>query len=298
MTGGALEVEDDPRPRVQLAAHANLPHDVVGKVQRGLLEGLDGQRVVEIHEHARRPFDALVVERHFALEFQRDAKRVGQHLTANRLRTSMGRAGRLRAGGYRSGLVGRVGQWRSGGEGDVGGGESGRLGGHLLQQRAGRIPRSAPGTGGGLVPRRTGRRIPRTRRPPAPRPARARCRCSRCAGKPGDVLVGLRRGCARGRAAGPARRRPADRRSPCGAVLRGASLRGRDPRRWSARTAPSTTARLSTTASNHARQCLPQLRIHFLEIARDPPAPRAACRLCRTTPAPRLPSCPRGARRG
>jgi len=82
VAGGAFEVEDDTRG-TDMAAHPDLPDDVVLEGQRGVPELLRRPRVLQVDEHTRRALEPLLVKRCFAFELQRDAHRFGQHLPAD-----------------------------------------------------------------------------------------------------------------------------------------------------------------------------------------------------------------------
>ena len=75
------QVEHHARSRVELTADAHALDEIVLERQHGVPKCVDGPGVFEIKENARRAVEPLVVERHLALELQRDAQRIGKRLT-------------------------------------------------------------------------------------------------------------------------------------------------------------------------------------------------------------------------
>ena len=79
----AVQIEDDPRSRVQLPTHPDLSHDAIGERNRRVFQLLRRPGVREIHEHARRAFEPLVIKPDFTFQLQRDAQRFRKHLAPN-----------------------------------------------------------------------------------------------------------------------------------------------------------------------------------------------------------------------
>ena len=80
VTRHVLQVEHDARRVVRMPAEADVAHDVGVVAERRIDQGRDRPGALQIEKQPRRSFDSLLIERHFAIELDRDAHHFRQYL--------------------------------------------------------------------------------------------------------------------------------------------------------------------------------------------------------------------------